>query len=177
MQIYADKSPAVIPIPQHPGLVLICTEPERYPPTVIAHLVDQITRWTPQDDPSVLDTHAGSAVVVTDRQIKELLRHIHAPHHLAAHPLAAHWVHVAPEQRGTALAQFLTSAIATLEHPTTQAERYVPGTILRMRYIERTRAKWIIRHLHLSERHYYRLHRSGLHWLAGQVEHYIRHDT
>ena len=163
--VYASRTAIDIPIPCYPGLTLICTEPERYPPEVI----NQIRLLVEQ---CVICANASTAkpgISVDINQVKTVLRALHEPAALNAHPLAVRYYHLDPTRCGSYLAQLVCAAITACEQSFMDYKKDIRGTILRLRYIERNRVKRIIQRLHVSERHYYRLHCSGLHWLAAYL--------
>lgn len=153
-----------IAVPQHPDLALICTAPDRYPPELIQELASRLEQWA---------THATASPPhvperITPTQIKKLLRAIHVQEALAEHPPAQHPNDNTP-QSSACLALLMRAAIAELEQPVAEAEPDPRGTILRMRFLERYRAKAVMKRLNVSERHFYRLQAEGLKWLAERL--------
>lgn len=168
----AESRAVYLPVPEHPGLMLVCTIPDQYPPELLDQLQQHLAQWTirhPTPSPA-------SVCTLTPQQIKELLRSIHDPAALARHPVVAHCTVLPPTDYCTQLVQRLTTAIHLLETPTATAEPDIRGTILRMRYLERRKTRTIMKLLHLSERHYYRLQAAALAWVAAYLSTHPPHQ-
>lgn len=162
----ADCSAIIqVPIPGYPGLALICTDSERYSPEVIHQVVRSLEERLPEHVP----TAVSPPVIISSAQIKALLRAIHTPQVLAEHPVAVMLADKLPGLRGEYLAHLLRAAVNDLEKPDDSASPDIRGSILRMRFLERQRAKTVMRRLHLSASHFYRLQREGLRRLAERL--------
>ncbi len=148
-----------VPLPNHPGLAVVCNAPERYTSDLIETLAWRADQWVADQQ------HLMGCRDVTLHQLKDALRFVKTPERLSNHPLVHCDMLATLPRNGIELAQMLADAIQTLERSDPNNDLEVRGAILRMRYLERMRAKAVIRRLNLSERHFYRLQSSGLEWL------------
>lgn len=155
-----------VPVPHLPGLALVCSDPERYSPAFVQDLARRLGQAALRNDAAPTSPSIDAAAV------KAALRCILAPQRLDDHPLALAFGQDGPARRGEHLARWLRAAVGQLEYADA-AEPDLRGAILRLRFLERRRAKTVMRLLNLSERHFYRLQAAGLAWLAGQLAHEI----
>lgn len=143
-------------VPGYPGLALVSSDPQRYPPALLQRLLDCI----------VLPIKAPPAC--TEQQLRRFLRSIKIPEAIAGDA----WVQARYGGEPEGVARFsaeVAQAISQLEQLQSGLRPDRRGALLRMRYLEGAQAKAVRQALFLSESHYHRLQTSGLRWLADRL--------
>lgn len=142
-------------VPGHPGLALVSTDSQRYPPALLQRLLTCLA----------LPIEASPAL--TEQQLRGLLRSLKITKAIAGNT----WVKARYEAEAEPAARFgaeVARLIGQLEQLQLGLRPDRRGALLRMRYLEGAQTKVVRQTLFLSESHYHRLHTSGLRWLAEQ---------
>lgn len=146
-----------VPVPGHPGLALVSSEPHRYTLAILQQLQACLAQ--------TVQSFEGLSV----RQLRALLRRRKTPGTVGSHPWVRERFGPQPDRAEDSFNEQVARSIHELEHAQQGPRPDRRGTLLRLRYLQGSPAKEVRQTLYLSESHYHRLHSDGLRWLAEQL--------